>query len=153
MGTETGEVKKRIGMTFDHPKFIEGDDYLEFWLPLMPGDTDEITYWKTFFAQQVHSVKDVNNNDEDVLIRIRMLERVNETAGLGYSLSSEYGDQEDSYLRVKYVKMDEDEESVRFDFELEFECNLYHFYQNGREGLWSKLTDGVLKAEITLQKE
>ncbi|MEM9545219.1 MAG: hypothetical protein AAGA77_04565 [Bacteroidota bacterium] len=153
VGNEPTEVRRRIGMSFDHTGFIEGDDYVEFWLPFMPGDTDEITYLKTFFEKEEYKVKDEMNRDEDIRIQLRMLKRVNETAGLGYNISSTYGDQEGSFLRVKYVKIDEDEESIRFDFELEFECNLYHFYQNGREGLWSKLTDGVLKAEITLEKE
>ncbi len=153
VGSEPSVVKKRIRISFRHQEFIEGEDYIELWLQKMPGDTDQITYLKTFFAKSVHNIKDLRDRDQDVLIRLRMLDRVTDTAGRGYNISSEYGDQEGSFLKVNHLNIEEDKEVVRFSFEMEFECNLYHFSQNGREGLWSELTDGKLKAEIVMDKE
>lgn len=149
---EGSDLKRRTRFSFKHPKFIEGEDYLEIWLPKMQADFDQITYFRNFFDKEQYNIKDPKDKDEDILIELRMLDRITETGGLGYDISCEYGDQEGSYLKVKHVEITEDKETVNFNFELEFECNLYHFYQFGREGLWSELTEGVLKAEITLNK-
>lgn len=149
---EGSEVYRRTILSFKHPKFIEGEDYLEISLPKMDSELDQITYLRKFFNVDEYNILDVSNQDNDVRILLKMLDRITDTGGLAYNISSEYGDQQDSYLKVKSIEIKEDKETVSFDFELEFKCNLYHFYQFGREGLWSELTDGVLKAKITLNK-
>lgn len=72
----------------------------------------------------------------------------NDTIGNTFKISSIFGNQNGSYLKVKNAKKIIDRDEIFYEIVLEFQCKLYHYPQYGKNGLWGKIENGLFVAKI-----
>jgi hypothetical protein len=129
---------------------------------------DTIHYLDSIFAIKTHPIMGiddivVNSKDDFVMqeltkagggylpkfkIDFQLSLSEGDNGGIGYNISSIYGEQKNAYLIVIKAEKKEERDGTYYDLELDFNCRLYHFYQNGKEGLWSELKNGKFIGKI-----
>jgi|GEM_PF-1754829 len=75
-----------------------------------------------------------------------------ETLGSVFSITSIFGAQKDSFLRFRKVKKTKEIDGIYYYFEIEYECNIYHWAQYGYEGLWGELRDGIIEVKVKVEE-
>jgi len=74
-----------------------------------------------------------------------------DTIGNSFSISSIFGDQENSYLRFNEFRKTFEPDGVYYYLDIDFECNLYHWPQYGYEGLWGEIREGKIIVKLKLK--
>ncbi len=127
-----------------------------FQTPVFPVRITKEQYLDSLFSISNHKIID-RNNKEGIKVELNMFDKQSKNSASVYSFYAETGYQkEDSYLR--FIKADKVNENgtIYYDIEMEVQCYLYYhknedgFVQYGKEGLWGKLENGILKMKVKL---
>jgi len=85
------------------------------------------------------------------LITLNSLDVKNETSAINFRISAIFGDQEGSYLKFNEYRKMVEPDGIYYYFDIEFECNLYHWPQYGYEGIWGEIREGRIVTKVKLQ--
>lgn len=139
--------------------------YLLFNFPDFNLSVDSIHYLDSLLAISDHSILGVEDIEEDpnldfvqnailkagggflkkFLIQLYIQD---ETIGNSFIISSVFGSQKNSYLKIKKVRKTTTTDGVFYDLVFDFKCSLYHWPQYGKQGLWGTVEDGTFVAHI-----
>ncbi len=144
---------------------IKRQPYLLIEFPSLHKSTNNVSYLDSLFNIKDHMVisnKDVIHSNDSDFVDIALenytggflkkfkidLVIPNDSVGNVFVISSIFGDQSGSYVKILNYKKTTERDGIYYNLELAFKCNLYHFPQYGKSGLWSKLNNGVFVAKI-----
>jgi len=152
----------RIGLiiSLPHYPYRQGADYIKISFPDVSGNVDKVEYLDSIFAIKNYRVKsgtgyettNLNINENKFNITLEMIDLSKDgNGGNVFIISSQFGSQEDSF--VKIIKADKSIENgeVYYSIMLQLECNLYHWPQYGKKGLWGKVKSGILAAKFKVK--
>lgn len=145
-----------------------GEKYLFFSFPDFNLSVDPIHYLDSLWAISDHSVLGVEDIKEDpnldfvqnafiksgggilkkILIELYIQD---DTTGNNFIISSVFGSQKDSFLKIKKVRKTTNIDGVFYDLVFDFKCSLYHWPQYGKQGLWGTVENGTFVAKIRAQ--
>lgn len=144
-------IYRRHSISFQFPDFNIG--------------VDPIVYLDSIFGiyeHQIIGVEDVKDDPNLDFVENALLKSTggflkkfkidliipNDTIGNTFKISSIFGNQKGSYLRVKKAEKIIERDGVYYEIIFEFHCKLYHFPQYGKEGLWGTIENGLFVAKI-----
>ena len=147
-GDTISDIRKGASLRILHTPVIEGEDYVFVRFPQYSIDRDTLEYLDSLFNIEYHKVAATEEERDNFTIEFALIAVANGSITIRNAISSVYGPQDDSYVRFRKVEKSREADGTYYYIEMEVECNLYHFYQNGQEGLWSKLEDGIFVAKF-----
>lgn len=142
---------RKGNMWFSDPDDPEQDG-LEFSFPIGPEEQSELDYLDKLFAKESLIYNDPLDENNVVVEYAMKIPTIGGGANV-YSNSSKNGAQDSGFFNIVNVERIEDEATVTFKYEFEFECVLYLNPQYRGGGVWRNLTDGILKGEIVVDKQ
>lgn len=138
--------------------------YLLFSFPDFNLSVDPIHYLDSLWAISDHSILGVEDIKEDpnldfvqnaflkagggILKKCKIELIVYDAPGNSFVISTVFGSQKDSYLKIKEVRKTTAKDGVFYDLVFDFKCSLYHWPQYGKQGLWGTVEDGTFVARI-----
>ena len=123
--------------------------YFSVCFPCFPLERDRIDYLDSLVSKQIdYPVRSTPEEENAFLIELVMLDLRDEYGGLAYPISSKFGPQDGSYVRFRKVERIREDTRLFYYIEMELACKLYHWDQNGQEGLWSTLEEGLFVAKF-----
>ena len=158
-GDTISDAKRGFHIEFPHYPYRQGEDYIDIAFPDVSANIDKYVYLDSMFAKTNYEVKSGTEDenytsfitDDKFLITLNMMDKHEDSnGGHVFPISTQFGSQDDSYVRI--IKADKTVENgvVYYFIVLEIECNLYHWPQYGKEGLWGKIENGILVAKCKI---
>ena len=136
------ESKKLLVLTTHRKNYIYADNNISIYFPTVGEEYNDENYLDSIFAINKFEIRSSINSKNSVLIGMSI--RV-DSAGNFFLLSSEFGPQNDAYFKINIANKSFDDGHLCYKLECEFECNLYHWPQYGKTGLFSKISNGSIK--------
>ncbi len=141
--------------------------YLLFSFPDFNLSVDPIHYLDSLLAISEHQILSKDDIKEDpnldfvqnaflkagggVLQKCIIELKIYDAPGNSFVISTVFGSQKDSYLKIKKVRKITSEEGIFYDLVFDFKCSLYHWPQYGKQGLWGTVENGTFVAKIRAQ--
>jgi hypothetical protein len=140
-------VKSAI-LSIRNEPFVQADDYILIGFPDFAFERDTVEYLDSIFSIEYHEIRSNLEEPDRFQVELQMMDLVKENAGVYFPISTRFGNQDDSYIRFRNVEQIREFGHVYYSIEMEVECNLYHWPQYGKEGLWGKVEDGIFVAKF-----
>ncbi|MEM9921351.1 MAG: hypothetical protein AAF990_24840 [Bacteroidota bacterium] len=151
-GDTISDARRGARINFKDFSFQTGEDYFEIKFPCFPLNQDTVAYLDSLFAIKQHRIRTSLEEEEKFAVILYMIDVAPGTnSGLFYPISSEYGPQDNSFLRFRKVEKTIEDDIVHYYIEAELECKLYHWEQLGKEGLWANVEQGVLVVKFSVK--
>ena len=147
-GDTISDIRKGARLAIRHSPMRDQEDYIFIHFPEYAIHRDTLEYLDSLFNIEYHKVAASKEERDNFTIEFAVVDKPNGSLAHRYPIQSIYGPQDDSYVRFRKVEKTREADGTYYYIEMEVECNLYHFYQNGQEGLWSKLEDGIFVAKF-----
>ena len=147
-GDTISDARKGARLSIRHSPAIQGEEYVYIHFPDYALGRDTLEYLDSLFNIEHHDVAAAKEERDNFTVEFSLVAIKNGSSSIRNAISSIYGPQEGSYVRFRKVEKTREADGTYYYIEMEVECNLYHFYQNGQEGLWSKLEDGIFVAKF-----
>lgn len=139
---EKYDSKKLLGLTTHRKSYIYADNNILFYFPMVEEECDDENYLDSIFAINKFEIRSNINSKNSVLILMDI--RADSTGNI-FAISSEFGPQNDGYFKINLANKTFVDGHLCYELECEFECNLYHWPQYGKKGLFSKLSNGIIR--------
>lgn len=135
-------------------------DWISFRTPKFSANVSKEHYLDSLFSIPYHKLRDRNNPDL-ISVRLNMLDRNDKikssNGGVIYSFTTDSGYQgEDSFIHFVKVEKIQTAGITYYKIEMKVQCDLYYkkekdgYTPYGKEGLWGRLDNGVLKMNVLL---
>ena len=163
-GGNVSNARQGCSISIRPIKWVSREKYLLFSFPDFNLSVDPIVYFDSFLVISEHQILGVEDIKEDpnldfvqnaflksgggVLQKCKIELQVLDAIGNSFVMSTVFGSQKDSYLKIKKVKKTTFNGSVFYDLVFDFKCSLYHWPQYGKQGLWGKVENGTFVARI-----
>jgi len=145
-----------FGITLDLEKGQKYQNWVEFSTPRFDLGISKEMFLDSLFSISDHQIAG-KNFPNGIKVKLSMYDKKQKSGGSVYSFYSEVGCQSsESYLRFRKVEKKVEFGYKYYDIEMEVQCDLFYhvnddgYAQYGKEGLWGKLENGLLKMKVRL---
>lgn len=143
------DLRRAAFLSIRNSPVIYGEDYVQFEFPDYEFHRDTVEYLDSIFSIEYHEIRSHESEVDKFKVELSMVDVVQESGGgINFPISSRFGNQEESYLRFRKVESFRENGHTYYYIEMEVECKLYHWPQNGKEGLWGTIENGIFVATL-----
>lgn len=150
-GNLPNDVRNSAYLDIKHKPTRQGEDFVRVKFPDYDFDRDLVEYLDSLFAIEIHELA-ATTEEADIKFEVELsmidMKYPETDGGIVFPISTRFGNQDDSYIRFRKVEKTLEQGYVYYYIEMEVECSLYHWPQNGKEGLWGKIENGILVAKF-----
>lgn len=146
----TGQIvdsKKHLGIATYRNKYIYSDNNIKIFFPIVNKEYNDEIYLDSILSINRFRIRSNNGDGNGVLIYLHVKA---DSAGNVFRISSEFGPQNDSYFKINFANKKIVGGRTCYELDCDFECNLYHWPQYGKKGLFSRLSNGSIKGTYCL---
>jgi hypothetical protein len=163
-GGNVSNARRGCGISIRPKNWVSREKYLLVSFPDFNLSIYPIAYFDSLLAIPEHQILGVDDIKEDpnldfvqnafikagggFLQKCKIELQVLDAIGNSFVLSTVFGSQKDSYLKIKKVKKTTFNGSVFYDLVFDFRCSLYHWPQYGKQGLWGTVENGTFVTRI-----
>lgn len=139
---EKYDSKKHLGLTTHRNNYIYADNNISIYFPMVGEEYNNENYFDSILAINKFNIRSNINFKDGVLIFMDL--RADSTGNV-FLIGSEFGPQNDGYFIINFANKKFIGGRTCYELDCEFECNLYHWPQYGKKGLFSKLSNGIIR--------
>lgn len=141
----TGEIinsKKCLGLSTYRRNYIYADNDILILFPNVEEGYNNENYLDSILSINRFEIRSSISSGKGVLFGMDIKP---DTSGNRFILSSEFGLQNDGYFKINLANKNIVDGRLCYELDCEFVCNLYHWPQYGKTGLFSKISNGSIK--------
>ncbi|MEO1518242.1 MAG: hypothetical protein AAFV95_24695 [Bacteroidota bacterium] len=144
-------VRQGANLLFVPFPLENGEEFIDLIFPCFERGKSRIEYIEALFAIENHQILSDQLEDNGFEVMLNLMELRGKNEGVTYPLSTRWGPQPNSYLRLRKAERSRIDDTIYYEIEMELACDLYHWEQNGQTGLWGRIEQASIRAKFPIK--